>query len=363
MSRYDYKLTMESAMKIKLLFLLLTCTFYYLAATDLIDAISQGDLDRAEKLIKDGIDLNEQDWDGNTALHALMKLGTNIVPWGGSVDKKRHMEFTKLLLEKGANPNAQNWCGGHTPLHIAPYVYRCIEFNKGKRSECHECIALLLEFVAYGADLSIKDVEGKTPYDYLYSEHGFAPKAQFITECLLVGGRSFISNITENWEQQLLHYIEDLKGSVVALLNDPKDVKGMNLHKALVLMAVLGEEERVTSLLLKDANPSCSTEGTGGKSAIDIIARIVRNPHLTQKEQVAYRRICCLLIDKVLENPNLEKVDSKKYMDLKVSIIRHTPENVIFFKTYWKLAQSQSGEKLGLIPKDVTYLIMDNYSL
>lgn len=62
-------------------------------------------------------------------------------------------EFTKMLLDHGANVNLQDHCGT-TPLHCA---IRAIAGNK------EQIIKLLLD---NGADLKIKDSLGKTPSDY-----------------------------------------------------------------------------------------------------------------------------------------------------------------------------------------------------
>jgi ankyrin repeat protein len=64
-----------------------------------------------------------------------------------------NFEFTKLLLENGANVNLQDHCGT-TPLHCA---VRAVAGNK------EQIIKLLLD---NGADLKIKDSLGKTPSDY-----------------------------------------------------------------------------------------------------------------------------------------------------------------------------------------------------
>ena len=62
-------------------------------------------------------------------------------------------EFTKMLLDHGANVNLQDHCGS-TPLHCA---LNAIAGDKEK------IIKLLLQ---HGADSKIKDNYGKTPTDY-----------------------------------------------------------------------------------------------------------------------------------------------------------------------------------------------------
>ena len=63
-----------------------------------------------------------------------------------------NFEFTKLLLENGANANLQDHCGT-TPLHCA---VRAVAGNR------EQIIKLLLD---NGADLKIKDNLGKSPTD------------------------------------------------------------------------------------------------------------------------------------------------------------------------------------------------------
>lgn len=64
-----------------------------------------------------------------------------------------NFEFTKTLLENGANANLQDHCGT-APLHCA---VRAVAGNR------EQIIKLLLE---HGADLKIKDNLGKSPTDY-----------------------------------------------------------------------------------------------------------------------------------------------------------------------------------------------------
>jgi ankyrin repeat protein len=64
-----------------------------------------------------------------------------------------NFEFTKTLLENGANVNLQDHCGT-TPLHCA---VSAVAGNK------EQIIKLLLE---HGADLKIKNNLGKLPTDY-----------------------------------------------------------------------------------------------------------------------------------------------------------------------------------------------------
>ncbi|HEY0867094.1 MAG TPA: ankyrin repeat domain-containing protein [Fimbriimonas sp.] len=76
----------------------------------------------------------------------------------------------RLLLEKGADPNARNLMrndfAGYTPLHMAA----C------QPNECIQCAELLLEA---GADPALKDALGKTPYE-VARDNGRTRMADFL---------------------------------------------------------------------------------------------------------------------------------------------------------------------------------------
>jgi ankyrin repeat protein len=100
---------------------------------DLRDAISNGDLDEARKLLDDGVDVNAGDKDGMTPLHSAV--------WEGN------SEMAALLLARGAKVNARAE-GGYTPLHTA-----ALRGNS-------EMAAFLLD---NGADVNARSDKGGTP--------------------------------------------------------------------------------------------------------------------------------------------------------------------------------------------------------
>lgn len=75
-----------------------------LTATPLIDAVRSGDLQHVRALLKSGINVNQPEGDGATALH-----------WAAHDDR---IELVRLLLDAGASPRAANDLGV-TPLHLA----------------------------------------------------------------------------------------------------------------------------------------------------------------------------------------------------------------------------------------------------
>ncbi|MEN0645235.1 M48 family metallopeptidase [Alkalicoccobacillus gibsonii] len=114
--------------------------FYDYDTTELINAVSYGDLDEVNRLIADGVDLEERDYYGDTALYQASNSGD--------------LDMLEALLVAGANPNVTD-DSGTTPLINAVY-YRD-----------YESAALLLE---YGADPEIEDDFGDSAYNLMNVE-------------------------------------------------------------------------------------------------------------------------------------------------------------------------------------------------
>jgi ankyrin repeat protein len=103
---------------------------------DLLNASTEGDLEKAQRAIEKGANIARCQSIGYTPLYVASQYGQDAI--------------VSLLLEKGANVNVQDK-GGTTPLH-----YAC---RKG-----HDAIiSLLLE---KGADIDAKDNIGYTPLHY-----------------------------------------------------------------------------------------------------------------------------------------------------------------------------------------------------
>ena len=93
-----------------------------------------GTLEAVQCLLDCGVDINTQQNDGRTPLfHAVAR---------------EHVEFARMLLERGARADIHDNSEGKTPLHHA--------VGRGKI----QAVRLLLE---HGADVNVRDKEGNTP--------------------------------------------------------------------------------------------------------------------------------------------------------------------------------------------------------
>ncbi len=123
-------------------------------ASPLIDAVKNNNLTEVQKLIKNGVDVNEKDDYGETALHFAADVGS--------------VDIAKLLLKSGANVNAKNQNGGLTPLMVASFAMRAqILTDKAAREKMlnneAKIVKLLLD---HGALVNEKDNQGETALMY-----------------------------------------------------------------------------------------------------------------------------------------------------------------------------------------------------
>jgi uncharacterized protein len=98
-------------------------------------AAYNGDMAKVRELLKKGVNPDERDSFGGTALHAAMF--------------QKNMEIVRLLLENHFDVNAVGTQNGYTPLHDAVWAGNL------------EAVKILLD---KGARTNIKGKDGLTPY-------------------------------------------------------------------------------------------------------------------------------------------------------------------------------------------------------
>lgn len=104
------------------------------ASAPVADAASKGDREGVRALLKEGLDVNEAQGDGTTALH-----------WAAM---KGDAELAQMLIYAGANVRATTRLGAYTPLYLAA---------KGGHS------AVVAALLAAGADAKATTSNGTTP--------------------------------------------------------------------------------------------------------------------------------------------------------------------------------------------------------
>ncbi|XP_043478032.1 hybrid signal transduction histidine kinase G-like [Leptopilina heterotoma] len=95
-----------------------------------------------KKLLSYGVELSSTDSNDLTPLHFLLSNQVNLPNYG-------KMEFVKLFLKFGANPNSSSKLTGETPLHTAV-----------RNRNCYAVIHLLL----YNANVNVKNVNNDTAF-------------------------------------------------------------------------------------------------------------------------------------------------------------------------------------------------------
>ncbi len=137
--------------------------------TPLIVAITNFHFDIAKYLIEHAANVNKWDWWGRTPLYCAVDLNT--IPHGGrpdmpSLDQTSSLQLIQMLLDRGANPNAQ--------LKLFP-PYRALGPDRGadmmltmgatpllRAAKAGDAAAIKL-LLAHGANVSLPNIYGMTP--------------------------------------------------------------------------------------------------------------------------------------------------------------------------------------------------------
>jgi ankyrin repeat protein len=137
-----------------------------LQASDIADAMESGDFSRVQELIREGVDVNEPQVDGATALHWAsqwndVQSARQLINAGAEVNATNRTDATpvqlaaingsaemlSILLEAGANPNTTVTFTQDTPLMLAA------------KTGIPAAVEVLIE---YGADVNAKEIWGRT---------------------------------------------------------------------------------------------------------------------------------------------------------------------------------------------------------
>lgn len=141
-----------------------------LTASDLREAALNGNIETVQNAIEQGVDPQEADPLGRTALmfasyNGHTEIVRRLAEFEGNIDQKNSEGRTSLmfaasgpfpetvefLLQEGADPNAKDSVEGWSPL-----MYAAAEGN-------FDVVEVLLE---YQADVSLKDEDGETAIDF-----------------------------------------------------------------------------------------------------------------------------------------------------------------------------------------------------
>ncbi|CAM9820487.1 unnamed protein product [Pylaiella littoralis] len=187
-----------------------------------ITAASDGDLDAVRAFLKDGLDVNSQDWDKLTALVAAASQG--------------HLEVVKLLIEKGADVNAKD------KDEISGLMEAAIMGH----------VDVVKEMLKAGAEV---DAEAKSGVTALWLASGEG-RIDVLTE--LLKSKASANNSRSDGITALMGAAAGGHGEVVKMLLDAGADVGAKDHDdvtALMNAAESGSLEAVEALLAKGADP------------------------------------------------------------------------------------------------------------
>lgn len=250
----------------------------YKFETALVAAVKNNKIDMVQKLLKYGANPNIQNYRGKTALMIAVEenypdivrilldycdpdiqniYGETALMVSILVENFR---ISKMLIEKGANLDIQDYYYKKTPLMQLVETCYCLE-EDNKVSECREIIILL---ITLGADIKIKDHSGEDLLMYmaLYAKNDSDLE---IIKLLLDSGMDpnsltyrGITSITYAWENySMCDKIMELlleKGADLKLLNSSCDLSVLNVLWNIVILA--GIDIPISELLDANADPN-----------------------------------------------------------------------------------------------------------
>jgi len=184
-----------------------------------------------DNILKSGVDVNQKT--GLfcfTALHLACANG--------------HKDVAELLLENGADVNAENK-GGHTPLHIAT-----------RSTQCHEDIVQLL--IDRGANINSKTKRQSNTALHYAVQNGY----KAVVRVLIDAGA--VSDVKNNKGKTVFHYAKDqhIKNF---LLSERKKRNEVEYHDSTNISDFLGTSSRFNNNLDLESNSksTCSSASIG----------------------------------------------------------------------------------------------------
>ncbi|XP_076395542.1 uncharacterized protein LOC143265743 isoform X1 [Megachile rotundata] len=210
-------------------------------------AASNGDMQIVRKMLKDGIDINDHDFEGRAPLHFAVSNG--------------HVDIVNLLLENGADVS-QVTKKGNTSLHIAAsknykeiveillqHISRdkLLKYVNAKTTgsgatslhiaAINGSLDIVKSLLTHGATYNIKNNNGETPFDLSYD-----PNVNYLFTLI-----DKLFRDTKNGHVDVINVLEILKHDDFLAAVNARDIQGSTLLQ----VAVSNKHKTIASKLLK----------------------------------------------------------------------------------------------------------------